>query len=374
MTSAPHRSELTADMPPKPRDWSVVHDFCFDFGGAERVSALLSQEVAGDGPLISLGGDPTMFSDAGVEEVVIRHPRAFRPGTYRQASLAAPLLSRATAPIEGNLLASSYAFSHHMRATGKKVVYCHTPLRQVWSGAEMYTSSVPGPVRGLANGAMRLLRSLDRRAAHEASVYVANSHAVAERVRRYYGIQPAAVAHPPYDEAFHPRALAREDVYVWVGRIVEPYKRLEPLLEAFRRTPGRRLLVIGDGRDGPRLRMGAPPNVTFLGPRTTREIAEAYCTARAVLFPSEDDFGLVPVEAMACGTPVIALGRGGAVETVVDGDTGILFPESEPAHIVEAIDRFERTSWDDRRITTHAAHNFGREAFVRTMRDVLNAA
>ncbi|MBO1752653.1 glycosyltransferase [Actinotalea sp. BY-33] len=361
-------------MPEKPRNWTVAHDFCFDFGGAERVSALLSQEVAGDGPLISLGGDATMFEDAGIDEVTIRHPRTFRESSYRQASLAMPLLSRATAPVEGNLLASSYAFSHHVRATGTKVVYCHTPLRQVWSGAEMYSSSLPAPLRGAANGAMGVLRAMDRRAAHEASAYVANSHAVAQRVEEFYGIEPAAVAHPPYDPQFHPRDVPREDTYVWVGRIVEPYKRVEPLIESFRDHPERRLVIIGDGRDAARLRATAPPNVSFVGPRSTAEIAEAYSSARAVLFPSEDDFGLVPVEAMACGTPVVALGRGGALETVVEGETGVLFPEPTPAHISAALDRFEEATWDEEAISRYARITFSRETFVRVMRQVLHAA
>ena len=360
-----------AALPPVPRGWRVAHDFCYVLGGAERVSALLAREGAVDGPVVALGGRPEVFHDAGVESVEIRYPRTFGERHYRQLSLAVPMLSRFARPVEGNLLASSYAFSHHLRATGRTVVYCHSPLRQVWSGADMYVDHVPGPARRAARLAIGRLRDADRRAAHRAAAYVANSAAVADRIRRYYGIEPAAVVHPPVDAHFRRYDLPREDHYVWAGRIVEPYKRLGAVLEAFRAHPGRRLVVVGDGRDAPRLRATAPPNVRFVGPLGTAEVARAYATARAVIFPSEDDFGLVPVEAMACGTPVVALGRGGALETVVDGVTGVLFGEPTPAALNRALARFEAAAWDEGAIARYAEESFGRPHFIRVMRDVL---
>lgn len=366
------RPTLDGALPPVPRGWRVAHDFCFVLGGAERVSALLAREVAVDGPIVALGGDAEVFHRAGVPAVDIRYPRSFRERHYRQASLAVPLLSRVSKPVEGNLLASSYAFCHHLRATGSTVVYCHSPLRQVWSGADMYVDHAPGAARAAARLVMNRLRQADRNAARRASAYVANSDAVADRIRRFYGIEPAATVHPPVDAHFRLHDdVPREEHYVWAGRIVEPYKRLAPVLEAFRAAPHRRLVVVGSGRDEARLRATAPANVSFVGPQGTVEVARAYAGARAVIFPSEDDFGLVPVEAMACGTPVVALGRGGALETVVDGQTGVLFDEPEPASINRALDRFESESWDERAIAGYAEERFGRPHFIRVMRDVL---
>ena len=371
MTIVERTPVVDGTLPPVPRGWSVAHDFGYTVGGAERVSALLALEVAVDGPLVALAGRPEVFAATGVHDVRLLYPRLFGEAHYRQASLAVPLLSRVTRPIEGNVVASSYAFAHHVRATGEMVVYCHTPLRQVWSGADLYADGLPGPLRGAANLAMAGLRRADRKAARRAAAYVANSNAVAQRIREFYGIEPAAVAHPPHDNHFRPQDVEREDHYLWAGRIVEPYKRLEPLLETFRERPHLRLVVAGDGRDAARLRAVAPSNVEFVGELGTTGLADAFSRARAVIFPSEDDFGLVPVEAMATGAPVIALGRGGALETVVDGLTGVLFSDHTPAVMGAALERFERETWDARAIVAHAEENFGQDQFVRTMRSVL---
>ncbi|WNB85435.1 glycosyltransferase [Cellulomonas sp. ATA003] len=349
----------------------MAHDFAFTIGGAERVSALLALEVATERPLVTLGGRPEIFAELGVDEVEVRHPRLFAERYYRQASLLFPLLASMARPVPGNVVASSYAFSHHLRGTGQTVVYCHSPLRQVWSGSSMYSGTMPAPARLALRAATSPLRRSDHAAANRADTYVANSKAVAQRIRRFYGIEPAAVVYPPFDDKFRPAPIPRGDHYLWVGRIVEPYKRLEPLLEAFRASPHRRLVVAGDGRDGPRLRASAPPNVSFVGAADTDALAAGYQAARAVIFPSEDDFGLVPVEAMACGTPVLALGRGGALETVVEGRTGVLFPESTPREIGAALDRFEASTWDHDEIQEYARSHFGRDEFVRAMRAVL---
>ncbi len=350
-------------------DWLVTHDFAFSLGGAERVTAVLAEKVLDGAPVHCFGGDPEVLTGLGVKEVHIRHPRLFRPASYRQASLLLPASTHFRSPIEGNVLASSYAFAHHVAASGALVVYCHTPLRQAWSGRQMYLESLPKAARTLAGRLLNGLRHTDRRRALAADAYIANSRAVAERIAHFYGIEPVATVHPPYDPRFRVRAAERGDHYVWAGRIVEPYKRLEPLIEAFRGSD-RRLLVIGDGRDGPRLRATAPPNVTFVGSLGTEELAHAYSEARAVLFPSEDDFGIVPIEAMACGAPVIALGRGGALDTVVAGETGVYFPEPTPSAIATAIDHFERERFDTDRILERA-HDFSEERFVETMRDIV---
>lgn len=351
--------------------WTVLHDFAFDVGGAERVTALLANGVLDDAPVIAFGGDAEVFRDLGVRNARIRYPWLFRRRGYRQASLLLPALLRATAPIAGNLLASSYAFSHHVRATGRKVVYCHSPLRQVWSGEDMYLDRLPRAVQGPARWPLHALRASDRRAAGSATDYVANSKVVAERLHRFYGFRVSAVAHPPPDSAFCPGPQERGDHYLWAGRIVEPYKKLTPVIEAFRGLD-RRLVVVGDGRDAKQLRGTAPPNVTFLGALDTRGLADQYRQARALIFPSEDDFGLVPVEAMACGAPVIALNRGGATETVLDGTTGVLFDEPDVPSISAAVRRFEQLDWDES-VVVAQSERFGHAQFVCTMREVLDA-
>lgn len=354
---------------PEHTPWTVVHDFAFDVGGAERVTAALANEVLDGAPVVTLGGEQGLLDDLGIDDVTIAYPRLFRRDSYRRASLLLPAMLRAAAPVEGHVLASSYAFSHHVRATGRKVVYCHSPLRQAWSGEQMYLDRLPRATHRAARLPLRALRASDRRAADTATDYVANSTVVAARLERFYGIEAAAVAYPPPHEAFTRGPDERGGHYLWAGRIVEPYKKLTPVIEAFRHLD-RELVVAGDGRDAARLRATAPPNVTFIGAVGTERLAAEYRRARALLFPSEDDFGLVPVEAMSCGTPVIALARGGATETVLDGTSGVLFDESDPATITAAVRRFESLDLDEDAVEAQG-RRFGREQFVRTVRQVL---
>lgn len=349
--------------------WVVTHDFAYTLGGAERVSALLVTDVVPGATLMPFAGEPDVFTDLGVPAPDFHRQRWFTERNYRQVSLVLPLLCRRTRPLDEPVIASSYAFAHHVRTTASKIVYCHSPLRQIWSGREMYLDSMPTIVRPPAGAALRSLRRADLAAAASATCYVANSHAVADRVTRYYGIDPVAVIHPPHDPRFAPGPTERGEHYLWAGRIVEPYKRLTVLVDAFRELD-RELWVVGDGRDAARIRAGSPANVRFLGPMATDDLVLEYQRARAVLFPSEDDFGIVPIEAMACGAPVIAFGRGGALETVVDGETGVLFDEQHPVAVREAIARFEASAFDGSRIIDHA-EGFSEQAFVRAMRAVV---
>jgi glycosyltransferase involved in cell wall biosynthesis len=293
---------------------------------------------------------------------------------YRQlAPVYAPVLA-GLRPLRGNVLASSYAFAHHVRCTGKHVVFCHSPLRQIWSGIDDYRQRVSLRT-GLALRAVTpFLRFLDRRAALRAHLYIATSSVVHSRLNRYYGLSATPIIPPPIDTvAFRPDASPSErDYYLWAGRIVEPYKRLSLVVEAFAKV-GARLLVAGSGRDEQHLRAIAPSNVTFLGEVPTPQLAELYRSARALIFPSTDDFGMVPLESMASGTPVIAHRSGGALDTIVEGVTGTFFDSASPESLVAAIDRFEAHTWDTERIVAHA-NEFSEPRFIERLDHVLSAA
>jgi glycosyltransferase involved in cell wall biosynthesis len=200
--------------------------------------------------------------------------------------------------------------------------------------------------------------------------WIATSSVVAQRIARFYGVQAPPVVPPPVDlEVFRSAAVSRGDSFVWAGRIVEPYKRVELLIEAFRQLPYR-LLIAGRGRDELRLRQRAPANVVFLGELDSHALAELYGSARAVLFPSEDDFGMVPIEAMACGAPVVAFRGGGALDTVVDGETGVFFDEPSVSSLSQALERCLRSDWDEDAIVAHAS-GFGRNVFAARIRELL---
>ncbi len=287
----------------------------------------------------------------------------------RAALLAQPLFGL-RAP--RNILSLSYAFAHFPNANGRKVVYCHSPLRQIWSGQSEYAAALAPVSRVIFNHSYRTLRWLDRRAAGTADTYVATSTAVAGRVSSYYGLPNPVVIPPPIDTSAFcpPLGPPARDYYVWAGRIVEPYKRVSLLMEAFRRTPNKRLVVAGDGRDAARMRAIAPKNVVFAGVLDTVDLVKLYQGARALIFPSTDDFGMTPLEALACGTPVIAFKDGGALDTMVDESTGVLFELLTPEALIAAISRLDTLQLSSDDLVAHAAA-FGADVFIHRLGEVL---
>jgi glycosyltransferase involved in cell wall biosynthesis len=228
------------------------------------------------------------------------------------------------------------------------VAYVHTPIRYAWDQQHAYLrqAKLDRGVKGaLARMALHWLRLWDLRTANNVDVWIANSNNVAHRIRKIYR-RRAEVLHPPVridDFAF---SAEKAGYYFTCSRLV-PYKRIDLLVDAFLSTPGRELIVAGDGPELVSLkeRAGKAPNIRFLGRRTDSEIHELLRKARAFVFAANEDFGIAPIEAQACGTPVIAFGQGGALETVQGLDdarpTGCFFDQQTPASLLEGIERFE---------------------------------
>lgn len=256
-------------------------------------------------------------------------------------------------------------------AKTRVVCYCHTPMRYVYEPEirETYARTLPPPARPYWRRVVAAVREQDRRGAARVDLFVANSRHVAERIRRAYGAE-AIVVHPPVDIPEAIDAPPREDFYLAVGHHVA-YKRLDLAVDACRRM-GRRLVVIGDGPGAGRGARAASPQVDWLGWRPAEVLASYYRRARALLFPGEEDFGIVPVEAVAHGCPVVAYGVGGAAETVVDGVSGVLFPEQSVDALVDAMQRCERTSFDPDVMRVHA-RRFSKDEFLRRMTAVLRS-
>lgn len=342
--------------------------------GAEVVTSALANDVLGGAPVRYIAGSTDVASSlrlpAGSAPLL---PHAlFTEGNYRYFAPLYPALLRSLPPVRGNVLASSYAFAHHLRCTGIKIVYCHSPLRQIWSGADAYQSEGALLTRLGLRLTTPLLRRLDRSGSGTATGYIAASRAVASRIEEYYGISQVPVVTPPVDDTvfrLQPE-LDRGQKYLWVGRITEPYKRLRVVIEAFRGLPELNLNVAGDGPHREELERIAPPNVKFLGWKSKDEIADLYALARGIIFASEDDFGLVPVEAMSCGASLIAYNGGGAAETVVDGKSGILFDAPTPNSLRAAIKQHAATSWDGA-IIAETATRYSLGTFVMAMREAL---
>jgi glycosyltransferase involved in cell wall biosynthesis len=273
------------------------------------------------------------------------------------------------------ILSSNHAFAKNVRTPpgALHVCYCHTPMRYAWEEDFLEGEDVGRVARLALPLLLGRLRHQDLRGAAGPDVFLANSRHVAARIERCYG-RTAEVVNPPVDVQHYldvPRAA--EDFYLAFGRVV-PYKRVDLAVAACARL-GVPLKVAGGGRALEAVRAGAPPggSVEFLGRVSERERDELLGGARALLFPGEEDFGIVPVEAQAAGLPVIAYGVGGAAETVLDGRTGVLFDEPTVEGVASAIERFERLTLAETDVRANA-ERFGRERFRREMAGVIDRA
>lgn len=245
------------------------------------------------------------------------------------------------------------------------ICYCHSPMRYIWNMFHEYRER-SGPITRLAMPTLaHYIRNWDSVSANRVDHFVANSETVAARLHRYYR-RASTVIHPPVDvDAFEvlPSGLV-EDYCLMVGELVG-YKRPELAVEAFNRT-GRRLVVIGGGEMLAELRRIAKPNIQVLGPQPFSVLRYHYSRCRALIFPGEEDFGIVPVEAMASGRPVIAFRRGGATETVVDGMSGVFFDEQSVDALIAAEERARAIAWQPREIAAYA-RNFSTAVFEKQM-------
>jgi glycosyltransferase involved in cell wall biosynthesis len=356
----------------------IAHDFMETYGGAERVT----QELAAlypDAPVYAILGRRDVAERMGVadrfhallpaREPLLRHYRALAPGFPR-------FLDTRRLPEADVLLTSSYAFAHRLRTVNDapQVCYLHSPLRFAWSQTDSYRQAwAPGRLRGAAFAQLaRHMRVTDLEASRRVGVYLTQSDFVADQVRRFYGREAAIVGAPVDCGRFTPSPLAPKDYFLLCARLVEPYKRVSLVVDAFARLPHRRLVIAGDGPELARLRARAGANVELHGHVEDEELVDLMQHCRAAIFPSEDDFGLVPVEVMACGRPVLAYGGGGALRTVRAGVTGEHFRERTPEALAAMIDRFDAGRYDPAAIRTHALR-WERAAFARGVDEIVRA-
>lgn len=259
----------------------------------------------------------------------------------------------------------------------RHVCYCHTPMRYLWDMYDEYYRSAGLGGKIAMKAFTARLRREDLKSAESVDEFVANSAFVAARIKRIYG-RDSIVVHPPVDVEFFagkqpvalPAGVEPKSYYLYAGELRD-YKRPDLAVEACLRM-GRKLVVVGNGKMRDRLakRIGGSGGIVFLGRVSDEELRSVFTCARALLFPGIEDFGIVPVEAQAVGVPVIACNKGGALETVVDGDTGFFFEEGSVSALCSAIERFESRSWSSE-ICRKNARRFSVEAFKSKMSSIL---
>jgi len=351
---------------------AVVHDWLNGMRGGEKVlEAIL--EIYPQAAVYTLFRQRKKVSRSIESHRIVTSWLNRIPGVHHHYRTLLPLFPVAVESFDLRgvdlVISSSHAVAKGVRAASAiHICYCHTPMRYIWDAEDDY-----GFNRGryLAMRALRSrLRRWDRETANRVDHFIANSRFVQERIRRYYG-RDSEIIYPPVDTEFFTASPScrREEFYLASGALV-PYKRIDKVIEAFNKL-GRRLVVAGDGPELNRLRKIAKTNVEFLGWVTDEELQRLYRSARALVTAGREDFGIVVVEAQACGCPVVALSAGGSLETIQDGVNGILFAEQHVDDIVRAIHRFETMTWPVERVR-HQVERFSRENFQARIRSFVS--
>lgn len=242
------------------------------------------------------------------------------------------------------IISSSHAVTKGVRKKPNQlhISYCHSPMRYIWDEAETYFEAAKlnsGIKKVIATAILNYLRKWDLKTAQRPDFLIANSKYIAEKLKRIYN-RESTVIYPPVDVDKFECVENKDDYYFVASRLV-PYKRIDLIVEAFAQMPDKRLVIAGTGPELNKLKSNFLVNVEFIGYQDENSLKELMQKAKAFVFTAEEDFGIVVVEAMACGTPVIALNKGGTAETVIDGKTGILFDNQTVEDIKNAVRKFE---------------------------------
>ncbi len=357
---------------------ALVHDHLNQLGGAEKVLLAL-HEMYPQAPIYTLTYDKkAMGPDFATLDIRTSFIQRL-PFGVRRYKWFLPLMPAAFEQFDFSrydvVISSSSAYSKGIitKPETLHICFCHTPTRYLWNDHFDYVSTIRGPkfVKKMVQLFSTYLRIWDKMSADRVNKFIANSAYVQHRIKKYYQ-RDADVIYPPVETAQFTLAEP-QDYYVIVSRL-RPYKKVDLAIEAFNQL-GLPLKVIGGGEEEHRLRALARKNIEFLGMLSDEEKRPVIAQSKAFINPQEEDFGIAAVEAMAAGRPVIAYGKGGATESVIDGKTGLFFTEQTVPSLVEAIQRFEATKdqFDPFFIKQHAAE-FDRELFKKRIRDYVDTA
>ncbi|MFH1767045.1 MAG: glycosyltransferase [Patescibacteria group bacterium] len=337
---------------------ALVHDHLTQGGGAERVLEAM-QAIWPNAPTFTLLYDKKVFGASFGHRDIRPSFLQKMPFSLKKPRWYLPLMPTATERYDLSgfdvIVSSSSAFSKGIIPTADAlhICYCHTPTRYLWSDTYSYVDELqlPGPIKRLLPPLLTRLRTWDRVAADRVDHFIANSQTVQRRIKKYYQ-RDSDVIHPPVDIDKCSISNAPKNYFLIGGRLVS-YKRYDIVVDAFNKL-GLPLKIFGTGPMEAELRKRAADNIEFLGRVSDEERSRLFSEAIAFLHPQEEDFGITPVESMAAGRPVIAYRRGGALETVEDGVTGVFFDEQSPEEIADTVLHFHQERFNPVVIREHA--------------------
>jgi glycosyltransferase involved in cell wall biosynthesis len=339
---------------------ALVHDWLNQIGGAEAVLETLVQMFPRAPIYTSLywrAAMPEQYQHWDIHPLWLNRA----PGIHQHHQQYLPLYPIAWSGLNLSqfdvILSNKSGFCHGVRKKSRlksalHICYCLAPTRYVWTFDE-YTQRerMSARTRSLLKPIVSVLRRWDYRAAQRVDHFIAISREIQARIKTYYQ-RDSIVIHPPVDLQRYRPQTNPGDYFLIVSRLI-PYKRIDLAIEAFNRL-GLPLVIAGEGRDRARLEALAKPNVQFLGRVPEADLPDLFARSRAFVFPGYEDFGIAPVEAQACGRPVIAFGAGGALDTVIDGQTGVLFKEQQIDDMIAAIKRLGSIKFDPQAARSNA--------------------
>ncbi len=349
---------------------ALVYDWLVDRGGGEKTLEAIAEMYRC--PLYTLVHDSQKWAGTLLGNLKIETSFLQRlPFVKRRYRYYVPFFPLAIEQFNLNqydvVLSVSHAVAKGVLTHSQQLhlCYCFTPMRYAWDLTHQYLAGLKGIRKGIEKATWHYLRQWDIASLNRVDYFAANSQYVARRIRKIYG-RMAEVIYPPVDTALIPCVQKKESFFVTVSRMV-PYKKIDLIVEAFACLPDQTLIVIGDGPEYTKIKKKAGMNVHLLGYQPDEVVRDYLGRAKGFVFAAEEDFGIIPVEAQAAGTPVVAFGRGGALETIIDQQTGLFFSEQTVKSLVGAISLFLKKSWDPVVIHQHAAQ-FSKERFQRELK------
>jgi glycosyltransferase involved in cell wall biosynthesis len=352
---------------------AIVHDYLIQMGGAERVVAAMAEAFPSAPIITSVTDTNRLLPELSGRQITNTWMDAL-PGIrrhFKKYFMLFPAAFRSLGPVDADVTwISSSGFAKWIRLSRgtTSICYCYTPPRFLWEPDSYLPYEIKNAaLLAIVRRCVSILRDSDYRCAQKIDHFIAISHCVQERIKRCYQ-RESDVIHPPVNVQRFKLKNEADDYYLVLSRLVG-YKRIDRAVQAFNQLR-KRLVVVGDGPDRERLERMAGPTIQFVGAVNDHEAKRYLERCRGLIFPGREDFGIAPVEAQACGKPVVALAADGALETVVPEETGVLFDNPTAESLADAVERAERIDWAPTDIRKNA-DRFNRDVFLQKIADFI---